>query len=160
MLAGTVPQTWAQPGAFPNLSVLVIMDVPLTGTLPPHWGSNGSFPVLGVLELGSDSPGAPFSGTLPPEWGSATHWQSLRVLHLTDCSVTGDPASSRNLAQSCIKVVPQCGTLISALAWPNSMLVFTELFWHSTLCAVVTTQPQGQWSLAAMYLIRFLATLP
>jgi len=91
MLTGTVPKTWAQPGAFPNLSVLVFKDVPLTGTLPPCWGSNGSFPVLDTLQLGSDSPSAtPFSGTLPPEWGSATHWQNLTVLLLTNCSITGD----------------------------------------------------------------------
>jgi hypothetical protein len=91
VLAGTVPQTWAQPGAFASLSVLSIMDVPLTGTLPLYWGSNGSFPVLDTLQLGSDSPSAtPFSGTLPPEWGSATHWQNLTVLLLTNCSITGD----------------------------------------------------------------------
>lgn len=98
MLAGTVPQTWAQPGAFPNLSVLVFMNVPLTGTLPPYWGSNGSFPVLGTLQLGSDSPSAtPFSGTLPPEWGSTTHWQSLTVLHLANCSITGEKAEKKGL---------------------------------------------------------------
>ena len=40
-LAGTLPESWADPGAFPALTSLTLDLSNVSGTLPPSWGSNG-----------------------------------------------------------------------------------------------------------------------
>ena len=52
-LTGSIPVTWGEPGAFPQLSLLRVDSNRLDGTLPAAWGSagggSGSLPSLLVL---------------------------------------------------------------------------------------------------------------
>ena len=90
-LAGTLPESWADPGSFPALTSLTLDLSNLSGTLPPCWGNNGSFPVLDSLALGPLlSPGvAPLAGTLPKAWSSPTAFPMLTSLSITNLSITG-----------------------------------------------------------------------
>ncbi len=40
-IAGTLPESWAEAGAFTELSELWLLDLPVVETLPASWGSNG-----------------------------------------------------------------------------------------------------------------------
>lgn len=75
-IAGTLTESWAEAGAFPELSQLWLFDVSIVGTLPALWGSSG-FPALTDLELQFPT----LSGTLPVEWGS-NGFQALTTLQL------------------------------------------------------------------------------
>lgn len=85
VVAGTLPDTWADTGAFPALSSLTFWNSPLNGTLPVSWARPGALPSLISLELG----GCSFHGTLPAEWATPAAFQRLLYLHLTNCSITG-----------------------------------------------------------------------
>jgi len=109
-IAGTLPESWAEAGAFTELSELWLLDLPvvgtlpalwgdsyfqaltalqlqlpmLSGTLPPEWGSNG-FQALTDLELRLPK----LSGTLPPEWGSPSAFPELMSLLIDNTNITG-----------------------------------------------------------------------
>lgn len=57
MSAGTLPASWGNTGAFPLLSDLELLEMPLSGKLPGSWGSKGSMPFLATLFLGADNAG-------------------------------------------------------------------------------------------------------
>ena len=82
---GTIPVTWALPGAFPSLQDFQIESTQVSGTLPPSWGANGSFPALILLELDS----SPLTGTLPAEWADGAAFSFLIGLSLTNCKFSG-----------------------------------------------------------------------
>ena len=88
--AGTLPDSWGSPGAFPKLSYLGLYDLPLTGPLPAAWSGNDCLPSLGTLYLGGNSPGvSKLGGTLPSEWGSLTAFVKLQSITIANCSITG-----------------------------------------------------------------------
>lgn len=85
VIAGTLPDTWADTGAFPALLSLSIWNTPLNGTLPLSWARAAALPQLISLELG----GCNVGGTLPAEWATPAAFQRLSYLHLTNCGITG-----------------------------------------------------------------------
>lgn len=82
-VAGTLPESWAEAGAFPDLLGLWLLDLFVDGTLPALWGSSG-FPALTDLELQLPA----LSGTLPAEWG-INGFQALTALELQLPMVSG-----------------------------------------------------------------------
>ena len=90
--SGTLPSTWAQAGAFPNVKELVLINLPVQGTLPSAWGTQASFPSLETLKITAtpDNVGVvKLSGTLPTEWGSLTGFQKLHYLNFAYVNITG-----------------------------------------------------------------------
>lgn len=84
--AGTLPASWGEVGWFPSLSVLRLVDVPITGSLPSVWGSKAAFPALVDLELNYTR----LSGSLPTEWGSLGGFQGLQTLQIDSYNISGD----------------------------------------------------------------------
>ncbi len=82
MLAGTLPTSWTQGGAFPSLSSLQFYNVSITGSLPASWGGNAA---LTDLHLNFTK----LSGALPTEWGTSNKFQSLETLHIVSCNING-----------------------------------------------------------------------
>ena len=88
MNAGTLPDSWGVPGAFPELNTLTVFGMPLTGTLPASWSSNVSLPSLLSLGLGIDDASTAagcISGPLPDSWGSPSAFQQLQIFTLRAC---------------------------------------------------------------------------
>ena len=86
--AGTLPDSWGVPGAFPELNAMTVFGMPLTGTLPALWGSNASLPSLQSLGLGIDNASTAagcISGPLPAAWGSPSAFQQLQIFTLRAC---------------------------------------------------------------------------
>ena len=86
--AGTLPDAWGIPGAFPELNTMTVFGMPLTGTLPASWGSNASLPSLLSLGLGMDNASTAagcISGPLPESWGSFSAFQQLQIFTLRAC---------------------------------------------------------------------------
>ena len=50
-LAGTLPSSWAQDMAFPQLQTMDFSMTQLSGSLPAAWGQSGAFQQLNVLHL-------------------------------------------------------------------------------------------------------------
>ena len=50
-MAGSLPQSWSLPGAFPNLRELTISASGLNGTIPAGWGSLRAFQNLEILAI-------------------------------------------------------------------------------------------------------------
>ena len=69
-MAGTVPPTWGQDGAFPALQFLNLELCQLTGTLPASWPA-----ALQFLDVSTNN----FRGTLPTELGSLKQLQQLTL---------------------------------------------------------------------------------
>ena len=86
--AGTLPSSWALPGAFPALFTLALWDTLLNGHLPASWGQNGSFTALKNLQLASMG----LTGSLPAQWGGPKAWQGLQNLSILNSSITGGHA--------------------------------------------------------------------
>lgn len=88
--AGTLPASWGDTGAFPQLSTLNLYELPLYGTLPTAWGSHGSFPALLDFSLGATymTTGqvgvTQISGSLPPQWGSNGSMPILERLYIAN----------------------------------------------------------------------------
>ena len=86
MHAGSLPSSWGDAAAFPGLTTLGLVDLPLTGTLPASWANNGSFPALNTLALGTGHPDMScLSGTLPAAWGSTLAFQQLKYFSIDGC---------------------------------------------------------------------------
>ena len=85
MSAGSMPSSWGGDGAYPSLSVLLLVGTSLTGTLPATRGGRSAFPALSQLAFGLSSQ----VGTLPSEWGSPTAYQQLHTLIIYGCKITG-----------------------------------------------------------------------
>ena len=51
-LAGPLPESWMQPGAFPELALLNLSSTQISGTLPAGWGQAGALSRLCTLGLG------------------------------------------------------------------------------------------------------------
>lgn len=103
-LAGSVPPTWGQPGAFPALQFLDIKSCILTGTLPSSWP-----PALQYLNVADNSfhgplPTAlsrltqlqqltlndnPFTGPLPAHWGFLGAFPELYSLQIVNAHLNG-----------------------------------------------------------------------
>ena len=66
MCPGTLPESWAAPGALSALLVLVMSNNNLSGPLPPSWGANSTS--LGKL-LRLDARQNALTGYLPDVWG-------------------------------------------------------------------------------------------
>lgn len=63
---GSLPVSWAAPGAFPTLEALNISANNLSGSLPPEWGANGT----GLFRLQRlDLQQNGLEGYLPDLWG-------------------------------------------------------------------------------------------
>lgn len=73
---GSLPDSWAEPGAFPRLNLLTIASGGLNGTLPAAWGRVGAWPALQKLYL----EGNQLQGQLPPEWGTPGAFPKLQLL--------------------------------------------------------------------------------
>ena len=58
--AGTLPDAWGIPGAFPELNTMTVFGMPLTGTLPASWDLAWTMQVqlLGAFQGPSLNPGA------------------------------------------------------------------------------------------------------
>lgn len=87
-LAGTLPSSWGNSGAFPSLISLTLFDMALTGPLPASWAGNGSFPALQSVGIGADLAGprlACMSGPMPAEWGSPSAFQQLEIVTFRVC---------------------------------------------------------------------------
>lgn len=82
MLAGTLPASWTQGGAFPSLSSLHFHNVSITGSLPASWGSSAA---LTDLQLNFTK----LSGALSTEWGTPKQFQNLETLHIVSCNING-----------------------------------------------------------------------
>jgi len=144
-IAGTLPESWAGAGAFPELSELWLLDLPVVGTLPALWGSNG-FPALTDLELQLPM----VSGTLPAEWGSSG-FQALNNLQLQLPMLSGTlPAEWGNGS-----AFPD---LMSLLIDTNTTGILTQVCLHVCFCvpngsvrhvessasSAITTKVRGQ----------------
>ena len=79
-LGGTLPESWADPGAFPNLREMVISNTSVSGTIPANWGFPRYFPYLQLLNLGSSN----LKGNIP-----AFNNAALAGLDLNDCKLNG-----------------------------------------------------------------------
>lgn len=83
--AGSLPSAWAEAGAFPSLSTILLYGLSLSGALPPSWANSMALPSLTWLTLGL----SPISGTLPVEWGSTAAFQNLEQLSIFDTHIAG-----------------------------------------------------------------------
>lgn len=64
-VAGSLPESWGSPGAFPQLRVLAMRNSSLQGPLPQAWGnSSKAMPSLTILTMDSNK----LSGSLPASW--------------------------------------------------------------------------------------------
>ena len=63
--SGSLPESWANPDAFPYLDYFDVYANQLTGPLPDSWGSPGALPKLRTLYINGNQ----ISGTLPASWG-------------------------------------------------------------------------------------------
>ena len=64
-VAGSLPESWGSPGAFPQLRVLAMRNSSLQGPLPQSWGnSSRAMPSLTILTMDSNK----LSGSLPASW--------------------------------------------------------------------------------------------
>ena len=79
-----MPTAWADPGALPQLLVLVLARNNLTGTLPSTWAKG--FRRLNTLWLGDN----PFQGTLPRTWAEDNAWPDLKDLLLDSTRLSGE----------------------------------------------------------------------
>ncbi len=79
-LGGTLPESWASPGAFPNVQEMILYNSSIGGGVPASWGSPGGFPKLQRLNLGSSS----LQGSIP-----AFNNAALAALDLDDCKLNG-----------------------------------------------------------------------
>lgn len=89
-LQGTLPNSWADNGAFPALRALYLnRNWRLSGPLPADWGSKtSSLNKLEVLAL----QGCNLTGTLPVSWSS--NMPLLSVLDLNYNYLSGEPLCS------------------------------------------------------------------
>ena len=101
--AGTLPSRWGVNRAFPALTSLKLIELPLQGTLPTAWGGRTAFPSLLELCLGvADEPSGhmhvevSLSGSLPAQWGSNGSFPLLE--HLTIANLLPGPGLSGSLA--------------------------------------------------------------
>ena len=83
--AGTLPTSWGNPEAFPELQVLVLLGNPLAGPVPDAWGNPGAFLRLKYLALSYTY----ISGTLPDSWALVGRFPNLEVLVMSNNSMTG-----------------------------------------------------------------------
>ena len=83
--AGTLPEEWDSPLAFPKLQVLVLENNNLTGTLPSNWGNQG-FTHLNTLWLGKQD----LHGSLPATWAGGEAFLNLQQLALDNTNLSGD----------------------------------------------------------------------
>lgn len=100
--AGSLSSSWGSNSAFPALTTLSLLELPLQGTLPTSWGGHTAFPSLLELHLGiADKPigfvhaSVSLSGSLPPHWGSNGSFPVLE--HLTIANVLPGPGLSGSL---------------------------------------------------------------
>lgn len=75
-IRGSLPESWANVGAFPSLLALGLADTNISGTFPASWASWQAFPQLQVLDLH----GTRLHGSLPAFQNTA-----LKALLLKDC---------------------------------------------------------------------------
>ena len=85
-VSGTLPASWGKAGAFSSLQSLSITKLPnFKGTLPESWGDPGASPSLTQLDLQEVN----LSRAVPEQWGSPSAFPKLGVLSMLNCSFSG-----------------------------------------------------------------------
>ena len=108
-LAGPLPETWFQEGAFPALEFMWFVQFPLSGPLPLYLPFDNTLTTL-KLE------GTHITGTLPQEWAHPNAFQQLSLLIISAGDVTGRPPQAcsvmLSLQGSCIHKVAAFLTIV------------------------------------------------
>lgn len=86
-MAGSLPESWSLPGAFPNLKLLSISALGLNGTIPAGWGSHHAFQNMEILVITD----ARLAGSVP-----AFHNAVLNTLILTNLGLSSGLKDFRN----------------------------------------------------------------
>ncbi|PRW61477.1 Serine threonine- kinase CTR1 isoform B [Chlorella sorokiniana] len=81
----SIPPSWAEAGAFPQLETLDLANNRLAGPLPPAPNGSSLLPSLVTFLLDNNT----LSSSLPASWGSATALPKLQQLYLLQNQLSG-----------------------------------------------------------------------